>query len=71
MLTIDCQITGGQLGRKLADDPEEAYYALEAMFEDAASDFAEEVAEYPDPHGAEVLARELRKLADALDEAAK
>lgn len=71
MLTIDCQITGGQLGRKFADDPEETYYMLEALFDEAPSGFAVDVAEYPDPRQAEWLAGHLRALADALDEAAK
>ena len=46
MLILEMNVTGGQLGRKLAEDAEELWYGLEAMAEELSDRDIEELAEY-------------------------
>lgn len=67
MIHLDLTISGGILGGKLAQDPEEASYAITAMIEEAPSDFGEELAEYS-AHAPDLVSS-LRTLADQVEAA--
>jgi hypothetical protein len=44
MITVETQVTGGQLGRQLQNDPEELAYALVEIADGFPDDIGEEVA---------------------------
>lgn len=68
MISIETQISGGEIGRKLASDPEETWYALEELTDEAPGDFVEEVAMYATmDQSASKIASFLRKIADELE----
>lgn len=46
MISLDLSVSGDQLGRALADDPEELFYALEAMAEGLSDRDIAKMAEY-------------------------
>lgn len=70
MIYLEHAVTGGTIGGKLAEDPEEAYYALVELVDESPSDFAEQVAEFSDGENAETIATWLRTMASAFDEVA-
>ncbi|SFY18150.1 hypothetical protein SAMN04244548_02972 [Paracoccus pantotrophus] len=63
---LEVPVTGGTIGYKLADDPEEAAYALKEMARYAGEDFPGQLAEHT-RWEAEECAGFLRKLADAIE----
>jgi hypothetical protein len=67
MLSFDCRLSGGQIGRQIANDTEEFRYMLEAVIEDAGDRFPEELALEFHSSDALQVASFLRKLADALE----
>lgn len=67
MLTMELQISGGQVGRQLAADPEEAWYALVEMTDCAPRDFAKEVADHAHGHAADKVVKFLRDLAAEIE----
>jgi hypothetical protein len=64
MLTLEMSVSGGQLGRKLAEDVEELWYGLEAMAEELSERDIEEMAEYA--NSSEDVIAMLEKMAAAL-----
>ena len=46
MISVEAQVTGGQIGRALRDDPEEMAYCLTELASHRTSGFAADVAEY-------------------------
>lgn len=70
MITIETQISGGQIGGKLAQDPEEFAYALIELADELSSSDAREVAEYVNDYRREEVAVMLDTLAAALREGA-
>lgn len=67
MITIETQISGGEIGRKLADDPEELFYALEAMAEVNWRDLGGELAEHCWGSSAEKIAALLKHLLENVE----
>ncbi|MCZ4259195.1 hypothetical protein O4H53_26975 [Sulfitobacter sp. G21635-S1] len=64
MITFEAVMTGSQLGRQFANDPEETAYLLRAIVDDAPEDFCTDVADY---ERSSETAAWLRGLADAMD----
>lgn len=69
MITLETQITGGQLGGRLVDDPEETWQMLMEMADGHADDFPNEVAEYAYGESATEVVAFLRIMADRIEEA--
>lgn len=70
MITFEGQLSGRQIGIKLADDPEELAYALVELADCSAKQLGEEVAEFVPggEEGAQKVIRFLRDLADAIED---
>lgn len=68
MLTFDVSVSGGQVGRQLAADPEELRYALEAIMETVpVVELGEDLIRHLHSFGqAQELADFLRALADRI-----
>jgi hypothetical protein len=68
MLTFDISVSGGQVGRQLATDPEELRYALEAIMEEVpAAELGEDLIRQFYSFGqAQEIADYLRTLADRI-----
>ena len=66
-ICLDVYVTGGMLGTKLANEPEETWYCLMELASDAAEDFCTEVADHASGLAADTSVIFLRKLADAIE----
>lgn len=66
MLRFDINLSGSQVGRELAEDPEEAIYALEAMA-DRPDHLLDEIPQLIAGMTAENVTAFLRNLADAIE----
>lgn len=70
MITLSLSVTGGELGRELANDPEELVYALQTLEEwKSAKELGKEMAEVLGTAEAHELAEFLRALARHVDSA--
>lgn len=70
MITLSLSVSGGELGRELAHDPEELVYALRALEEwSSAKRLGKEMAEHLGTAEAHELAEFLRALARNVDSA--
>ena len=67
MIGFDVHFSGGQLGKALADDPEELAYALEAIFNRDRLGLATDIAELVPPACALGVAKMLRAWANAIE----
>ncbi len=68
MMTIDMQVSGGQIGRKLAYDEEELWFALVEIADNALMDLTENVADFATLSGGPKVVKLLRELADKIEE---
>lgn len=69
MISFDITVTGGMIGSRLAEDPEELGYALKALIEEAPDDLGKEIAKYNDEADCTTMAEFLRLLADQIEAA--
>ena len=70
MIELDISVSGGQLGRKLHDDPEELWYALVSIHEEANEDgrsLGRALSAYAGESDCENMAKFLREMADGLE----
>lgn len=66
-ITLDVYVTGGSLGTKLANEPEETFYCLKEMASDSDDSFPKEVAGYAYGEDRDNVVAFLRELADAIE----
>lgn len=69
MIGFEHYVSGGEVGRKLAQDPEELGYALKELLDNGSDKMGAEVAEYLDPSDADAVVDFLRLLADQIEAA--
>lgn len=67
MITLETQVTGGQLAHQLMGDEEEFCYLLDAIAEDAGDRFLQDVSEAAQNVNTEELVMFLRKLATSIE----
>lgn len=67
MIHLTHTVSGPEIGRELANDPEEAIWALEALAADATEFFFSEVADLIAGQTAKDVSAFARRLADAID----
>lgn len=66
-MQLEVSVTGSQVGRLLAGDEEECWYALAELADSGSAEFATEVAGYAYGEEMTKVAAFLRQMADALD----
>ena len=68
MITIETNVTGGQIAQDMMGDEEEFFYFLERMGEEASDRFIESMSEYADAPSAESITVFCQKIISALKE---
>lgn len=66
MISLEAQVSGGQIARALLEDPEEMAYCLTELSNNRTNGFAAEVAEYA-MSDLDLIVVTLRELADAFE----